>query len=363
MSMERQPQKVPLPCFGLEHDRYDPQCRACPHAADCVVYMGSRAHKVALDRLKFDLTPEEAPEKFQHSLRSEAMDVDDPELPHLQRLYIDCYASVFHEKPLDNVSQFKNKIAINAQKSQCSVRMFLLANMVGHSVHEQTVNANTQKNRAAKFRAKLLSGDLSIKRAKIYQEMCRDRFGTFSLTSLAVLTDRDDKDMLADTMLRSEVTAARWLVRYKIFNGGLPELPMYESEELHLAPEWLAIEKSYIDLILFPREKGMLKASAAVDRHRSNARMTNIFYKRNSSNQRLAFLTRQSIMPEAVKQVVSIFRHKPADFLYPRETITNPTEFWKELGITIRHYHCWLYLNGEPSYFTPRRNETLARRS
>lgn len=361
--MERQPQKVPLPCFGLEHDRYDPQCRACPHADDCVVYMGSRANKVPLDRLKFDLTPEDAPEKFQDSLRAEALDVDDPELPHLQRLYTDCYASVFHQNPVDNVSQFKNEIAINAQKAQCSVRMFILANMVAHSVHEQTVISNTQKNRAAKFRARLLSGDLSVKRAKTYQEMCHDRFGTFSLTSLAVLTDSDDKDVLADTMLRSEVTAARWLVRYKIFNGGPAEMFMYESEELHLAPEWLAIEKSYIDLILFPREKGTLKASDAVDRHRHSARLTHGFYKRNSNNQRLAFLTRQSIMPEAVRQVVSIFRHTPADFLYPRETITQPMVFWNELGIAIRHYHCWLYLNGEPSYFTPRRNETLPRRS
>ena len=359
----RQPQKVPLRCFGLEHDRYDPQCRECPHADDCVIYMGSRAHKVPLDRLKFDLTPKDAPEEFQNSLRGEALDADDPELPHLQRLYTDCHVSVFRTPPTDTVTRFKNQIAINAQKAQCSVRMFILANMVAHSIHEQVVIANTQKARAARFSAQLLSGSLSVKRAETYQEMCHDRFGTFSLTSLAVLDDNDNKDMLADTMLHSEITAARWLVRYKIFNGGAPELLLYESEEPQLAPEWLAIEQTYIDTILFPREKGLLKTSGAVERHRADARRTHAYYKRHTSSQRLAFLARQSIMPEAVRQVVSLFNHVPSDFLYPRETITEPMAFWKDIGLTIRHYHCWLYLNGEPSYFTPRSYKMPPRRS
>lgn len=355
MGMERHPQKAPLPCFGLEHNRSDPQCQVCPHADGCLAHMGSRANKVTLDRVKFDIVPE----KF----RKEALEMDDPELPHLQRIYTDCYASVFHRNPVDNISQFRSVVALNAQKAQCSVRMFMLANMVAHKIHSEHVIKNTEKLRASPFKAKLLTGELSIKRAKTYQEMCHDQFGTFSLTSLAVLTDSDDKDDLASVMLSSEITAAKWVVRYKIFNGGPAELMLYESEELQLAPEWLAIEQSYVDLILKPYIERKIKGSEAVERHRFNAFQVHTYYKRHMNNQRLAWLTRQSILPNAVKQVVSIFKHQPDDFLYPREPVTDAMQFWKSLALTIRHYHCWLYLEGAPSYFTPRRNETLQRRS
>lgn len=327
--------------------------------------MGSRNGKVTLDRIRFDLAPTEAPEKFKNSLRAEAMSMDDPELPHLQRLYTDCHISVFQNNPADSngISRYSKLIASNAMKSKCSVRMFMLANMVAHKVHHQQIVKNTEKLRASPFKAKLLTGELSIKRAATYQALCHDTFGTFSLTSLAVLTDSDDKDTLADTMLNSEVTAAKYVVRYKIFNGGSPELALYESEELQLAPEWLAIEKSYETTILRPYIERKIKGSEAVEMHRFNVFQVHTFYKRHLNNQRLALLTRQRIMPSAVKQVLSIFRHQPDDFLYPREPVTEPIRFWKSLALTIRHYHCWLYLNHEPSYFTPRRVEMSDRRS
>lgn len=321
--------------------------------------MGSRANKVPLDRLTFDLTPKDAPDKYQISFRDEAMSFDDPELPYIQRLYEHCYLSVFNAKPFDDVTRFKNEVSLNAQKASCSLRMFFLANMVAHTLHEKSVVDHTEKARSAKFSAQLLTGKRSITRAATYQKMCHDRFGTFSLSSLAVVSGSDKKDMLPDIMLCSELTAARAYVRYKIFNGAPGELHVYEQEELQLAPEWLAIEQTYIDLVLFPREKGTLKrGSNQVEQHRANVRMTHGYYKRNPSSQRLAFLARQSIMKEAVKQVVSAFNHVPSDFLYPRQTITEPMAFWKELAQTIRHYHCWLYLNNEPSYFSPRRSRS-----
>ena len=316
--------------------------------------MGSRADKVPLDRVKFDIVPE--------NFRQEAFDMDDPELPHLQRLYCDCFLSVFHKNPTDNITQFRSEVAINARHSDCSVRMFILSNMVAHRVHEQGVITNTNKQRAALFRAKLLTGDLSIKRAKTYQEMCHDQYGTFSLTSLAVLTDTDDKDDMESTMLRSEVTAAKWLVRYKIFNGGPGVEETYKQVELELAPEWLAIEQTYIDLILKPYIAREIKGSDALERHRFNVVQTHGHYKRHMSNQRLAWISRQRILPQAVQQVVSAFHHRPDDFLYPRDPVTNPMEFWQTFALTLRHYHCWLYITGQSSYFTPRRNEKLIAR-
>lgn len=360
--MERIPQKAPLPCYALEHDKLDPKCQACPHEVSCRKHMGSRVDKVPLDRVKFDLTPADAPDKYKDSLRKEVFEMDDPELPHLQRLYCDCFLSVFHKNPTDNVSQYREEVALNARKVRCSVRMYMLANMVAHKVHEQTVNANSEKQRTAAFRAKLLTGDFAIKRATMYQEMCNDRFGTFSLTSLAVLTDEDDKDDIEATMLRSEVRAARWLVRYKIFNGGDGITALYENEELHLAPEWLAIEQTYVDAILKPYAAKTIRGTEAVEKHRFNVIQVHGHYKRNMGSQKLAWISRQRVMPDAVQQVVASFNHRPDDFLYPRTLVTNPLEFWQTFALTLRHYHCWLYLNNEPSFFTPRRNEKLVPR-
>jgi hypothetical protein len=353
--MERTPQKAPLPCFGLEHERFDPTCQACPHKDGCVKAMGARYDMVPLNRVRWNIVPA--------AFASEALDMDDPEIPHLRRLYTDCYYSVFHRKPPEDASRFADDIKKNAAKVPCSVRMFILANMVAQREHEKQIVRHTEKLRGSSFRAKMLTGELAIKRAKTYQEMCHDEFGTFSLTSLSVLAKEDLKESMDDLMLRSEATAAAWFVRYKIFNGGSPNERLYESEELQLAPEWLAIEQTYIDTILKPYIERKITGSDAVERHRFNAFQVHCQFKKNISLQRVAWVARQRIMPEAVRRVLATFDHQPADFLYPREPETEPMHFWMRLALTIRHYHCWLYLNGEPSFFTPRRNEALARRS
>lgn len=359
--MERISQKAPLPCFALEHDKFDPKCQTCPHQDSCVDHMLSRKDKVPLNQVKFNLTPEESPEKYKAELQLEEMDVADPELPYLQRLYCDCFASVFHRNPTDNISLYREEIAKNARLSECSVRMYMLANMVAHSVHEKTVIANSERQRTVRFRAKFLCGALGVKRAKTYQEMCNDRFGTFSLTSLAILEDSDKSD-IESTMLRSEVTAACWLVRYKIFNSGPGALETYRHVELELAPEWLAIEQTYLELVLKPYRVGEIKGTETLDLHRFTVNKTHGYYKTHLSSQKLAFLSRQRIMPQAVQEVLGNFNHRPDDFLYPRTPVNKPMEFWQALALTIRHYHCWLYLNNEPSFFTPRRNEKLVPR-
>ena len=314
-----------------------------------------------LDKVQFDIVPSQ--------FRMESFEMDDPELPHLQRLYSDCYSSVFHRNPTDNITKFREEVARNAQLADCSVRLFIMANMVAHTEHEKSVIGHTAKQRAAQFSAKLLTGNLSVKRAQMYQEMCRDRYGTFSLSSLAVLTDVDNYDDMESAMLRSEITAAQWLVRYKIFHSDPAEPKLYDSEELQLAPEWLATEQTYTDCVLKPYIEKTLKGTELQERHRFKVFQTLGYYKKHLASQRLAWISRQRIFPEAVRRVCSTFNHDTGDFLHDR-TFTldpnavpkrSPLEFWKSLALSIRHYHCWLYVNGEQSFFTPRRNEILTR--
>ena len=361
--MERTPIKIPLPCYGLEYNRTDPTCQQCPHSKGCLVYMGSRADKVPVDRVQFDIVPKE--------FVKNRYDMHDPELPHLQRLYTDCYSTVFHLNPTDNVQQYKKEIAANALKANCSLRLFMLANMVAHQLHDGLVIKNTQRQRSARFTVKQLAGELSLKRAAMYQEMCQERYGVFSLSSLAVLVDSDNKDTLEDTMLRSEVTAANWLVRFRIFNSQPLEVPMYDSIEQQLAPEWLAIEQSYMTHILKPHIESGRRATPVLERHRYSVWQTHQYYKKRVSEQRIVWLARQAIFPEAVRQVCATFSLHADDLLHPRVYTLDPVEnpnkspldYWRTLALAIRHYHCWLYLGGAPSYFTPRRNAVLTRGS
>lgn len=325
--------------------------------------MGSRADKIPLARVKFNIIPEGVKADF----KEEAFDtlvVEDPELPHIQRLYTDCFYSVFQRNPTDNISQYKTEISANARKAECSLRLFMLANMVGHTIHEGAVITNTQKARAAKFHAKLLTGERSIKRAGMYQAMCRERFGTFSLKSLSVLLDKEDKDDIGDKLYLSELTAAKWVVRHKIFSGADSCAALYSAEELQLCPEWLALEVTYNNLILTPYiERTLKKGTEAIERHRHSAFQTHTFYKRHLNHQKMAWIARQRMLPAVLKQVLNHFSLREDDILYPREPVTDVMGFWLRLALTIRQYHCWLYLNGEPSFFTPRRSETLVRRS
>lgn len=354
--MERTPKKAPLPCFGLEHNRHDAQCQKCPHYEGCREHMGSRVDKIALDKVRFDIVPEK--------WSGHRYDMDDPELPHLQRLYADCFVSVFHKNPLDNVGRFKDEIASKAMRSRCSLRMFMLANMVAHEIAEKEIIEHSEKQRAAPFRAKLLTGDFAVKRAETYQKMCRDRYGAFTIKSLEVLTD-EDKDPLERTMAHCELSAAQWIIRYKVHTGTPRDqalLALYENEELQLQPEWLALEETYEQLILKPFiEKP--SGTSAVQAHRFSVLQVYKLYKRNWSTGRSAWLTRQSVMRDVLLHVLTSFSYHPSDFLYPRESVRKPMDFWLELAYAIRHNHCWRFVQGEPSFFTPRRNEVLTPRS
>lgn len=349
--IEREPKKAPLPCFGLEHDKYDKECQACPHAEACVEHMASRVNKVPLDRLRFDIIPE----AFRHHTFAH-YELEDPELPYLQRLFSDCYASVFHKNPTENISRYRDQIAISARRVPCSVRMFILSNMVAHEINENVVMEHTEKGRAARFTGNLLTGALAVKRACEYQKMCQDRYGTFSLKSLEIISD-DDKDSIEETMMLSEQTAGNWLVAYKIHNRA-PKIEMfqglYADKELQLAPEWLALEESYSELILKPY-LSTKTGSETLQRHRFSASQCLTRYKQRPSIGRYAWLARQQTLKETVRVVLANFGYHPEDLLYPQEPIRNIFEFWIELGTVIRHNHCWRFLNGEPSFFSRHR--------
>ena len=338
---------IPLACFGLEHDAHDPLCCACPHATECVRFMGTRAHKIPLSKLRFDLVPPELREK---------LPADDPEVPHLRVLYTDCYRTVFGKKPPsdDSPDYYRDQIVKNARRANCSVRLFLLANMVAQSIHEQTLIAHDQKGRSTRFHAKLLQGAVALTRAEKYAKTCHDRYGTFSLSSLAAFRGEDyEANSMEDNLLHSEITAGQFIVARKIHRGGDPFAALYREEELQLHPYWLAIEPSYKTVVLAPYLKSKT-GPEMLKNHRFNVCQAIGQLKRSRTMQTLAFKSRQKIMNQAVEGVLAYFNVRPDDLLHEAVPVVDPMALWIQIGRTLQQYHCWLLLEGEPSYFTPR---------
>ena len=379
-AVERTPMKIPLKCFGLEHDKLDPLCHACPHQQECVRFMGTRANKIPLDKLHFDLVPQEL--KVTLSERSD----DSDRLIRLRLLYAECYRTVFGKDPdrLDAAEFYRDEIINNAHAAECSVRMFILSNMVAHNISEQTIIEQTsaartsiedteqvhdpwfcamlsageqptienpEKTHTRRFCAKLLTGERAINRAVEYAESGNDRYGTFSLYSLAAFDGANyEANEMDNAMLTSEVTAGRFLVRYNIHHGGPPFEALYREEELQLDPFWLATEPSYRMTVLDPSLKSKT-GSRALKEHRLNVLKAIARFRRRRTTHRLAFQSRQKIMPEAVERVLGYFHMRPEDLLHDAVLIVDPLALWIQIGSTLQQYHCWLLVKGESSYF------------
>ena len=168
--------------------------------------MGSRLDKNPLNRVQFDILPD----------RLKTVE----NIPSLQEIYDACYFSVFNLLAPDNAGRFTNSIQANAREADCSIRIFILCNMAAHCVQQQEILQRTDKLNPTVFTAGMLTSNLAIKRAKTYQKICCNQFGGCNSKSLAMLVKNKTRFFeLESVMLRSEITAARWLIDYRIHHG------------------------------------------------------------------------------------------------------------------------------------------------
>jgi hypothetical protein len=340
---ELTPQRAPLSCFGLEHQAADPRCVRCPYQADCRRHMGFRLNRVPLSQATFSFLP------AGYEARFSGVDDEDPETPELERVYALCHETVFGRSPADcRMSRHRETILANVRRADCSLRLFLLANMVGHQKMENERVAATALAPIRRFGIRLLTDSRAVERARMYAELCRKQFGTFTLSTLMTLSERntDDND-LEQRLLDSEVTAGRWLIGHKIHHEGPPYALFYEREEMKLDPYWLAIEDSYKTLVLDHSEPD----SREQRRHRHAVAQTIGYLKRHRNISAAVFKARQEIMPQALSRVLEHYGYRPEDFEIEDKPVTDPLEIWVTLGLAIQHFNLLNYLHGEPSLF------------
>lgn len=341
------PVQKPLPCYSLEYNKADPRCQECPHQDGCILHSGSRAYKIPVSRVTFKLVPEAYHEAYN-------IDLEDPELPHIQRSYFNCYEAVFSRSPSDDMTRFSKEVVDAARSTQCSLQMYMLAVMVGHRQAQKIRMEKTGQALPRPFRAKMLTGAVARKHANMYMEMCSNEFGTFALAAMSSLVNEDfDASTIEKKMLHSEVTAGKFIVGYKMRNGGPPWEALFDAQELTLDPYWLAIDNTYWREIFEPYQKEK-RGTEAIKQHRFSVGQVMGHLKGHRTAAINAFRARESIMGKAIVEVLNYYGYRGDDFIIDPEQITEPLEFWVFLGRAFQHFQCLLYLEGERSIFTPR---------
>jgi hypothetical protein len=339
----------------LEHSSRDPKCRRCPHEEECVQFMGVREDKIPLSEVRFDVIPPASRKELDRET------LEDPEIPQLRRLYTICFATVYGQKLAEHVmpkgdpdlcGELHPEIIKGAHEADCSVRLFLLANMVAHQAAQNIMIEAPESNKAKVnvFRAKQLGSPRAVSNAKEYAAMCYKDYGSFHVSSLEKLTKDEMVLNFDDNLLASEITVGKFLVNHKIHRGGPPWEDLYAEKELDLDPYWLAIEPNYQATVLEPYVKDKL-GNSAVKEHRWKVIQVIRYLKRNSRIQLAVFEKRQEILREALLAVVSSFGYWPDDFLWENKPVTDSLELYVYIGRAIQHHQCLLYLRGEPSVF------------
>lgn len=301
--------------------------------------MGHLANRIDVDKVRFKLMPV----AIWPQGEAETVYDSDPSLRDIEDVYILLHSIVFRCKPRGRVGRSRDLIAEGARRAGVSIKLFMLANMCGWD----------HSHNGIPFFAKSMTGDFAVKQVKKFAEVCRERYGTFDVTSLDMLmgTDAAQKD-LDSIMLNSEVIAGTWIVSYKIFYAGDMYRKLYDELELSLHPSWLAIEPTYKAYVLNRHIKEPF-GTERVKAHRWNVMHTMREMKRDNRlcQSRMFFRKREQIMPQAVRKVLAMRNFRPDHFQMEDSVVVNALKFWGRLGQAVQHYECLNFVDKLPSAF------------
>lgn len=341
--MERIAIEVPKPCYALEFDLSSQVCQECEFQRQCFEALGPRRNKITLDKIEFKLVPK--------SYGLDNIRVEDPELPTLERTYILCHQTIFGRRPKDRIGQHKNSFLANVKLAGCSIRLFMLTNMIAFKQQQKDIARHTERGIKHYYSSVMFTHANAVSRVDMYREMCRKEFGTFDLSALDTLTEGGyAENDVERRMLQSEITAARFTVGFKIRRGGPPWRYLYEAQEFNLDPYWLATEPTYREIVLKPYMAGE-RASKALNNHRYAVTQVIAQMKKKKDWAIAIFQARERIMPRAVADVVHAFGFGPKDFEIDAEPVTSVSDFWVFLSRAMQHVHCLRYIDGDRSVF------------
>lgn len=284
--------------------------------------MDFRSDRVPLSKIIFDIIPTKFV-KNENRIN---------EYGDLAAAYADCHSVAFNKPSVGYNPKYASQIIKNIRKSAMPSRLFILANMLGWKL----------KSPGKPFFAAVLSGDAAVNSANIYREACRSEFASFCETDLRYLHgNKSAGNSLEKIFLASEIIAGTWISTHKITNAGNPFAAFYAANELKLKPEWLAIEPHYAALVLTPHRENSERAKMSIENdHRYSVSACIRAAKRERSVASRYFEARQAVLPEAVKQVLSVRGMNPDDLEMKSEPVSDPMMLWWRMGLALQHVAC-----------------------
>lgn len=294
----------PLACYGVENDRQDKRCQACPHFHPCATASGVRARYVPLNRARFELAG------------VPGLTAADPGAEDFKATYESCYRQVFKAEPdrCDRYPAAGAKVTEAAAAQRCQVRLFITTAMMGHQLG----------NPDRRYYANMLLGDSASKTVERYRQAAAHKYGVFDLPSLLRLLGTEGDDV-ESSLLGAELLVGRWIVAYKRRAEGSPLDGLYGERELGLDPRWLAVEPTYAQWL----SGGQAPLTGELRSHRHRVSQV-------EAGERIVLLRmRSDLMPKAVAQVLEHADAK-AEFFLVESPITNSVVLWNKLGLALQ---------------------------
>lgn len=316
-----------LPCLGKELDLADPRCQACPHQPHCRWLYGRRLGRVPLSKATFKLFPPKLEEIRQR--------LEDPDTPDLEESYRQCHMAVFDKMPSDKIGKRPRALQAVpriAQELSCSIKVMMTTVMMAHQASSPDRD----------FHAMALAGPHAIRRVEMYRDACRKKFGFFDISAINTLTD-GSHTTLDDRLLTSEIIFGEFVVGYKMRVGGEPFTEFYRVREQGLDPTWLAIEPTYLDVLMAHINDP--SGSRLIRRHRHAVAQAIQALKANKRQASFTFQAHEKILPKAIETVLGRRGFNPAHLLV-KDPITDSGQLWSRLGMTLQHIHLLRFIDG-----------------
>ena len=311
----------PLPCYGVEHDASCEICQQCQHAPGCRELMGDRLERVTLDHARFSLVPD----AFHHR----TMKVTEAERD-LPAFYAQTYAQVFGCPPAGSIGWDGPKLIELAEEAGCSAKMFIFTCMFGHLQQREGPHDFFTPGQLVDGRA--------LQRVNTYAKACRTKYAAFNVNAIDQLAKTHNAACdLNARMLRSEIKAGRWIIRFKLRHDGAPYAPALEALEDELDPDWLAIEPHYTETLLAYSRR---EDDGSHQRTRNAALERYGRIKKHRHEALASFLARERAMPEAIDLVLAEISYAPQDFEIRDPPVTETLRFWYRLALAIQHMEC-----------------------
>ncbi len=315
--MLREPFNLELACFGESRHGTLPGCNSCPLKEPC----SKSPALVPVCDFDFDFMPS--------ALAPVSWSVSD----QIFADYANCYLTVFgqHSNPdsPSRIANFCDLVSAAADNLGMSVRLFFLANMLGHAISHGVT---------AKFYGTSLIGIAAARRAQTYKDQVCQSYGQFDEKLLLAESSRQSEDSVYVAVKDGEEIAGRWITGFLRYRSDKPIGSFLNDCEHKLPDAWLATDYHYSHFLASWVREAERSGTPAQKKKRANVASLTGQLKRHSQQARVAYIAKSQAVRETIPGVIAAFDIDPRSLFVKANSRWNGTlSFWAELGLALQH--------------------------